>query len=121
MSALKIAYMDNHLILFPISLEELEKAITNCVQTCLKNHLIKTAPEREKPLSVPEAAEFLNISVNSIYKLTRTKTIPHMKKGKSIYFLKEELIDWLKQGRKRTVDEIAAEAANYIGAKRKKK
>lgn len=44
-------------------------------------------------LTVHEAAEFLNITSSTIYKHTFRRAMPHVKKGKRLYFVKSELIE----------------------------
>lgn len=66
----------------------------------------------EKPLNVEEAAEFLDLSKSHIYKLSSRGEIPHYKPtGKRLYFLKEDLIDFLKAGKVKTNREIEKEIA----------
>ncbi len=44
---------------------------------------------------------------------------PGHKRGKKWYFLKSEIDQWLKQGRRKTVAEIANEADNYLSNKKR--
>ena len=68
-----------------------------------------------KPLTIPEAAKFLNLSQSHIYKLTSERKIPHFKpSGKKIYFDKSELIQWLKRKPARTREETEEKASSYI-------
>ena len=68
-----------------------------------------------KPLTLPEAAKFLNLSQSHLYKLTSERKIPHFKpSGKKIYFDKSELIQWLKRKPARTREETEEKAASYI-------
>ena len=68
-----------------------------------------------KPLPLPEAAKFLNLSRSHLYKLTSERKIPHFKpNGKKIYFDKSELVQWLKRKPKRTLEETEEKAASYI-------
>ncbi len=66
--------------------------------------------DNEKPLDIAGAAEFLGVTKSIIYKFTHKRTIPHFKRGKRIYFTKEELTKWLHSNRKLTVEEIEAQA-----------
>jgi len=67
-----------------------------------------------KPLTLKEAAKFLNLSQSHIYKLTSERKIPHFKpNGKKIYFDKSELIQWLKRKPARTREETEEKAASY--------
>ena len=71
------------------------------------------SPER-KVLNLPQAAEFLSISKSYLYKLTSTNKIPYYKpRGKLIYFLQSELIDWMLQGRNQTTEEALDLASDY--------
>ena len=51
-----------------------------------------------KPLTLKETAEFLDLSISHLYKLTSAGKIPHYKpQGKRVFFDKVELIAWLKR------------------------
>jgi excisionase family DNA binding protein len=71
----------------------------------------------ERPLSVKDASEFLGIPKNTLYGLTSRREIPFCKKGKQLFFFREELVDWLKGGRQKTVAEIQAGALISVGAR----
>ena len=69
-------------------------------------------------LTVQEASIFLSVSVQTIYNMTHEKRIPFMKRAKKCYFLKEDLTQYLKQGRNKTSEEISEEADMYINNKK---
>ena len=48
-----------------------------------------------KLLNVKEAADFLNISKVTLYRMTSKKQISHYKVGAKILFDKEKLIEWI--------------------------
>ena len=50
---------------------------------------------------------------------TSQRLIPYHKKNKRIYFLKSEIDEWLKTGRRKTTAEIHAEAIAYVNRKAK--
>ncbi len=51
----------------------------------------------EKLMTIQQAAEFLSLSVPTLYtKISREKDFPHMKRGKRLYFLRGELLKYLK-------------------------
>jgi excisionase family DNA binding protein len=54
----------------------------------------------------------------TVYGWVNAGTIPVHKGGKKLRFLKSEIDNWLKQGRKKTVAEIANEADTYLKKKR---
>jgi excisionase family DNA binding protein len=75
----------------------------------------------QKPYTVPQAAEYLNLAVPTIYSMVSRKEIAHFKKNKRLYFSKEDLDSYIASGRKKTISEIEAEAvANLPTPKRKK-
>jgi excisionase family DNA binding protein len=68
-----------------------------------------------KPLTLVEAAKFLDLSQSHLYKLTSERKIPHFKpNGKKIYFDEYELVQWLKRKPTRTFEETEEKAASYI-------
>lgn len=75
-------------------------------------------PDPEEFLSVKEAANFLKFSVNTMYNIIHDKRIPFMKSAKKCYFLKADLVKYLKQGRGKSLEETAVEADNYIANKK---
>ena len=77
-------------------------------------------PQAEELLTVQGAAKFLSLSVPTIYGLIHKGEIPEMKRSKRCYFSKTELINYLKQGRKKTVLEIAIETDEFLAKNRKK-
>ena len=68
----------------------------------------------EELLTVKQAAELLKLSVPTIYGYVQRAEIPVSKRGKRLYFSKQELLDWVKEGRKRTLSEIEHEANSRI-------
>lgn len=52
------------------------------------------------PISLEEAAEFLNLKKSTIYQMTSKKSIPFSKKGKHLYFFKSDLLDWLSRSKR---------------------
>ena len=80
--------------------------------TVIESLLVATPP---KPLTLKEAAEFLDFSRSSLYRLTSQGRVPHYKpEGQRVYFDRAELVDWLKRNRNRTQEETEEKAASYI-------
>jgi excisionase family DNA binding protein len=59
------------------------------------------------------AIELTGLAKPTIYGLVHGRSIPHSKRGKKLYFSRQELTEWLKQGKRKTQAEIAIEAENY--------
>lgn len=60
----------------------------------------------EKSINIKEAACFLNMAVQTLYGKVSRKEIPVNKQGKHLHFYISELEDWLRKGRKKTIQEI---------------
>ena len=73
--------------------------------------------DKEVLLTVKDTAKFLSLSVPTIYGLIHKGELPVMKRSKRCYFSKIELINYLKQGRKKTVAETASEVDTYLKKK----
>lgn len=48
-----------------------------------------------KLMTIQEASSFLSLSKQTLYGLTSRNQIPFHKKGKKLYFLDQELKDWI--------------------------
>jgi len=68
----------------------------------------------EDILSIQQAADFLKLTVPTLYTLNSKGEIPSCKRGKRLYFSKADLVNWVKVGRRKTVSEIDAEAGSYL-------
>jgi len=74
--------------------------------------------DQEVFMTVAEAASFLRLSTSRVYTLISKKELPFLKRTKRCYFLKSELIDYLKKGRELSNSEVS-EATDNILEKRK--
>ncbi len=78
----------------------------------LIQHYAKENSQKEdltdKFLTVPEAAKFLGLAVQTIYGLISRKEIPSMKRQKRVYFSKAQLTKWIEDGRRLTRYDIAS-------------
>jgi len=58
------------------------------------------AGQQPQPLTLPQAAIYLNVSKQTLYRWTSQSEIVHYKpSGKNIYFLKGDLDNWLTRRR----------------------
>jgi excisionase family DNA binding protein len=76
--------------------------------------------EAEKLLTIQEAAEFLSLTVPTIYSKVSKNQLPFMKRGKRLYFSSVQLIEYIKDGRKKSNAEIEAEAEAYLSNNKKR-
>ncbi|OAD46009.1 helix-turn-helix domain-containing protein [Polaribacter atrinae] len=84
--------------------------------------LLKSTTQREDQndlLNTKEAAKFLNLSVPTLYSKVSKKEIPHMKRGKRLYFSKLELTDYIKSGKVFSDEEIDEQTDNFLSNSKK--
>jgi|SRR5690554_1957325 len=70
-------------------------------------------------LTVEQTAEFLTLSVPTIYSKVSRRELPYMKRGKRLYFARKDLEAYLQGGRVKTVKEIEADADQYLTKNRR--
>jgi excisionase family DNA binding protein len=71
-------------------------------------------PEADQFLTIQQASELLNLSVPTLYGYSQRHEIPVCKKGKRLYFSRQALTDWVRQGRKITTSEASDQADQYL-------
>ncbi len=69
-------------------------------------------PDENQLLTIQEAAEFLKVTVPSLYSKVSRKEIPVNKPGRRLYFYKNDLLDWVRTSKKKTGAELQTEAAS---------
>lgn len=93
----------------PITLQQRITTLENRIELLSKLHDLNIAErienlenrsfESKSLFTLEEASVFLGISRALLYKMTSKMMIPHFKpRGKMVYFEKEELIAWVRQG-----------------------
>ena len=101
----------------PQAVAMLIKQVSELKQLLLQKAEQQLPPQPERLLTVQEAAQFLNLTVPTIYSKVSRGELPVMKRGKKLHFSSTELMQYLKQGRKLTNAEIEAEAEEYLTKK----
>ncbi|PKP20811.1 MAG: hypothetical protein CVU05_08255 [Bacteroidetes bacterium HGW-Bacteroidetes-21] len=97
--------IDKNRPVYSLSVEEfiqLNKEIFSSISES-KNNL--TTPSGEI-MNIEEAAVFLKMAKQTVYSLISKSILPYFKRGKRVFFRKEELLSWLEKGRKYTKEEI---------------
>ena len=81
--------------------------------------MVETTEQPEQLLTIQEAANLLHLTVPTIYTKHSKGELPNVcKRGKRLYFSKQSLLDWVKEGRKKSSAEIDAEAEAYLSNKK---
>ena len=70
--------------------------------------------DTDELLTVQQAAQFLSLRVPTIYGLLHKGELPVMKRSKRCYFSKVDLINYLKQGRKKTLAEVDYDTDDFL-------
>lgn len=69
-------------------------------------------------LTIEEASQFLNLAKQTLYGMTSRNEIPFLKKSRKLYFNRTDLENWLQEGKRKSKDEIAIEAAQFVQSKK---
>ncbi len=71
---------------------------------------------RPKPvMDLEEFCQYTGISKRYVYRLTSENRVPHYKpNGKKIFFKRDEVDNWLTQGRVSSYEEIEEQASNHL-------
>lgn len=109
-------------VFLSLTKSDFQDLIAETVNSCLRHnqqkHTTPPAPTDEL-FTVRDAAKFLSLSVPTVYTLISKGELPAIKRTKRVYFSKFELINYLKQGRKKTLAETASEADAYLANNKK--
>lgn len=112
----------HNLVLSPIDPEKLITSISERVTANILKAVQNNNPTNEQPeqlLTIQEAAQFLNLTVPTIYSKVSKGELPVMKRSKRLYFSSIELTEYLKEGRKKSNAEIEQEAEAYLSNNKK--
>ena len=104
-------------ILISLPVEDFQSLIVDCVNSCLKYtpvNVVQQAESQEKLLTIQQAAEFLNLSVPTMYGKVSKRELPVIKRGKRLYFSSIQLMEYIKAGRKKSNAEIEEGANAYL-------
>jgi hypothetical protein len=109
-----------------LTLETLPKAVSHLTNEVseIKRLLLEKSKE-----SQPELDRWMDLNEFIIYHPAKPAKptaygwvsdglVPNHKNGKKLMFLKSEIDSWLKQGRRKTLEETASEAENYLRTKK---
>jgi predicted DNA-binding transcriptional regulator AlpA len=69
-------------------------------------------------LDVSQLTDLLDLASQTIYGLVHRRKIPYHKRNKKLYFIKDEIIDWVKSGKKEQVS-VSDKVDDFLSKKRK--
>jgi excisionase family DNA binding protein len=108
------------MIIVQLDSEQLNSLIQNAVRK-----VISETPQAEQPTETDRWFDLNELCIYhpdkpskpTVYGWVNAGTIPVHKGGKKLRFLKSEIDNWLRQGRKKTLAETATEAETYLKKK----
>ncbi len=113
------------LFLTSLSVNDIKFLFRSEIESYFASNPVAALPqpvENKKPLNIEQASSFLGIAKNTIY--GKINEIPHSKKGKMLVFFEDELLQYLKSGKQKTIAEINQDAEEHLeamGEQRRKK
>ena len=102
----------------PQAVSQLQDKLDNIERLLLSRSEVPQ-PDADKLLTIKETAEFLHLTVPTIYLMVQRAEIPVCKRGKRLYFSKLEITSWIMAGRKKTTLEIEDKVNSFVHASRK--
>ena len=62
--------------------------------------------EKRVPIEIEEACRLIMKAKPTVYALARKGLIPCYKRGKKLFFFEDELMAWITQGKRKTIEEL---------------
>ncbi|GAB2478717.1 helix-turn-helix domain-containing protein [Algoriphagus taiwanensis] len=106
------------LILTTYTREEFLDLVKEAIRSELSQFPPNTPKQTDKPLTIEEASEFLNLTKATLYGKVSRREIPVMKRGKKLYFSMSDLIAYLDKGRVKTFEELNEEAQIFLNRRK---
>ena len=105
----------NQLILHGVSPSELLNSIRNIVQeACFTYQLTPPVQPSNRMGGIGLAREVTGLATSTLYNLVVQNKIPHCKKGGKLFFMEEELHQWIQAGRRKTTAEVANDVDAFL-------
>jgi len=108
-----------------ITFEKLPQAVAHLIRKVENLEFLlkqKVQPSNQldnQLLNIQQVSELIHLQVPTIYSYVQKREIPFSKKGKRLYFSKDEIIDWVKKGKQKTASETQLEVDKFLTSKRK--
>ncbi|MBL7862595.1 MAG: helix-turn-helix domain-containing protein [Cyclobacteriaceae bacterium] len=107
-------------------IEELRIELSAIVENSVRKVLSESDKELSSNLAgvndfldIQEASRFLGLAVPTLYSKVSQRLVPHSKRGKKLFFSKSELIQWIKDGNRKTLSDIQVDAEKFISTSKK--
>ena len=98
----------------PSAVSLITKELGELKQLLLQKQFHTSSAQQDGLLNTEEAAKFLKFAVSTIYNLSSKGELPVMKRGKRLYFSTADLNDYVRQGLRRSNDQIELDAIEHL-------
>lgn len=79
-------------------------------------------PDKERtPIGIDEACRIIQKAKPTVYALVRKGLLPCYKRGKKLFFFEDELLSWIRNGKRKTIHDIMAEMEANLYPKSRKR
>jgi len=72
-------------------------------------------------MNIEQLASFIGCSKYTVYGYTSSRSIPHFKKNKRLFFRRTDIVKWITDAKVKTREEIEQEAITYLTTKHKRR
>lgn len=103
-----------------ISFDNLPQAVAHLVneletiKSLVEKSQRPTVKEQRVPIGIDEACKLIGKAKPTVYTLVRKRILPSYKNGKKLYFFRNELLEWIENGKRKTLEEINDDSQSYI-------
>jgi excisionase family DNA binding protein len=106
-----------------LSFEQLPQAVNQLSRKLetIERLLLSSSDNQSNPdqlLTIEQAAEFLHLTKPTLYSKVSKGEIPFMKRSKRLYFSRIELMEYVKGGKQRTIEEVQSDPSQYLNNKK---
>jgi len=103
----------------PNAVTMLTKEVSELKRLLIEKQENTPTEQPEQLLTIQEAADFLSLTVPTMYSKVSKNELPVCKRSKRLYFSRTDLMEYVKAGRKKSNAEIEQEAEAYLSNNKK--
>lgn len=95
------------------------KVLAELITKNIKNELQPTskATPEDAILNINELSKLIGLTKPTLYGHVHRKTIPFIKKGKMLRFSKNDILNWLQEGKSQSNSDLEAKVNDYLAKK----
>ena len=104
----------NKVVRFEDMPKVLSSLLTEVQQLHSKVDSINSVVKPNRILSIQEVSKMIHKSTSTVYKMVSKSVIPCYKQGKTVTFIEDEILEWMKQYKRGSATEMMALAEQYL-------